>query len=154
MDCCANTFRKARTSLVTTAEKFRPLPMRSTTGPAKHSGGEHRRKCLLTNYTHVHDTVLQRPVESAQYTSIAFTDRPLEVRIDASIGTVDAHDNSLAESVDGLYKTELIKQRGPWRNAAHVEAETADYLHWFNHDRLYEYCGDMPPIECEHVYYN
>jgi putative transposase len=110
---------------------------------------------LPTNYTHVHDTVLRRQVESAQYTSIAFTDRLLEVGIDASIGTVgDAHDNSLAESVNGLYKTELIKQRGPWRNAAHVEAETADYLHWFNHDRLYEYCGDMPPIECEHIYYN
>jgi putative transposase len=91
----------------------------------------------------------------SQYTSIAFTDRLLEVGIDASIGTVgDAHDNSLAESVNGLYKTELIKQHGPWRNAAHVEAETADYLHWFNHDRLYEYCGDMPPIECEHIYYN
>jgi putative transposase len=99
--------------------------------------------------------VLHRPIEPAQYTSIAFTDRLLEVGIDASIGTVgDAHDNSLAESVNGLYKTELIKQQGPWRNAAHVEAATADYLHWFNHDRLYEYCGDMPPIECEQLYYN
>jgi putative transposase len=91
----------------------------------------------------------------SQYTSIAFTDRLIEVGIDASIGTVgDAHDNSLAESLNGLYKTELIKPQGSWRDAAHVEAETADYLHWFNHDRLYEYCGDIPPIECEQAYYN
>lgn len=91
----------------------------------------------------------------SQYTSVAFTDRLIEVGIDASIGTVgDAHDNSLAESINGLYKTELIKRDGPWRDAAHVEAETADYLHWFNHDRLYEYCGDLPPIECEQLHYN
>lgn len=92
----------------------------------------------------------------SQYTSVAFTDRLIEVGIDASIGTVgDAHDNSLAESINGLYKTELIKhQGGPWRDGAHVEAETAHYLHWFNHDRLYEYCGDMPPIECEQLHYN
>lgn len=91
----------------------------------------------------------------SQYTSVAFTDRLIEVGIDASIGIVgDAHDNSLAESINGLYKTELIKRAGPWRDAAHVEAETADYLHWFNHDRLYEYCGDMPPIECEQLHYS
>lgn len=155
MDFCGNTFRRARTSLATIGEKFRLLPMHSTTGLAKHSGGGHRRKCLATNYTHVHDTVLRRRGESAQYTSIAFTDRLIEVGIDASIGTIgDAHDNSLAESVNGLYKTELIKRDGPWRDAAHVEAETADYLHWFNHDRLYEYCGDMPPIECEQLHYD
>jgi putative transposase len=58
----------------------------------------------------------------------------------------DAHDNSLAESVNGLYKTELIKPR---RNAAHVEAETAAYVDWFNNRRLCEYCGDMPPVKLE-----
>jgi hypothetical protein len=99
--------------------------------------------------------VLRPPVEPGQYTSVAFTDRLIEVGIDASIGIVgDAHDNSLAESINGLYKTELIKRAGLWRDAAHVEAETADYLHWFNHDRLYEYCGDMPPIECEQLHYS
>lgn len=90
----------------------------------------------------------------SQYTAIAFTDRLVEVGIDASIGTVgDAHDNSLAESINGLYKAELIKRTGPWRDAAHVESATADYLRWFNHDRLYEFCGDMPPIECEQLHY-
>ena len=71
-----------------------------------------------------------------------------------SIGIVgDAHDNSLAESVNGLYKTELIKPRRPWRNAAHVEAETAAYVDWFNNRRLYEYCGDMPPVKLERLFY-
>ena len=72
MDCCGNIFRKARTSLAMIGETFRLLPMHSITGPAKHSRGEHRRKCLPTNYTQVHDTVLRRQVESAQYTSVRF----------------------------------------------------------------------------------
>ncbi len=89
----------------------------------------------------------------SQYTAVRFTERLLEERINPSIGTVgDAHDNSLAESVNGLYKTELIKPRRPWRNAAHVEAETATYVDWFN-NRLYEYCGDMPPIKLERLFY-
>ena len=90
----------------------------------------------------------------AQYTAVRFTDRLLEEGIDPSIGTVgDAHDNSLAESVNGLYKTELIKPRRPWRNVAHVEAETAAYVDWFNNRRLYEYCGDMPPVKLERLFY-
>ena len=98
--------------------------------------------------------VLRRPVESAQYTAVRFTDRLLEEGIDPSIGTVgDAHVNSLAESVNGLYKTELIKPRRPWRNVAHVEAETAAYLDWFNNRRIYEYCGDMPPVKLERLFY-
>jgi putative transposase len=89
----------------------------------------------------------------SQYTSVRFTQRLIEEGIDASIGTVgDAHDNSLAESINGLYKTELIKPRRPWRNAAHVEAETAEYLDWFNNRRLYEYCGDMPPVKLEQIF--
>jgi putative transposase len=90
----------------------------------------------------------------SQYTAVRFTGRLLEEGIDPSIGIVgDAHDNSLAESVNGLYKTELIKPRRPWRNAAHVEAETAAYVDWFNNRRLYEYCGDMPPVKLERLFY-
>jgi putative transposase len=90
----------------------------------------------------------------SQYTSVRFTGRLLEEGIDPSIGTVgDAHDNSLAESINGLYKTELIKPRRPWRNAAHVSAETASYVGWFNNKRLYEYCGDIPPARLEQIYY-
>lgn len=90
----------------------------------------------------------------SQYTSVRFTERLLEEGIDPSIGTAgDAHDNSLAESINGLYKTELIKPRRPWRNAAHVSVETATYIDWFNNKRLYEYCGDIPPAKLEEVYY-
>ena len=77
-----------------------------------------------------------------------------EAGINPSIGTVgDAHDNSLAESINGLYKTELINPGKPWRGAVHVETETAAYLRWFNYDRLYEYCGDIPPVELESNFY-
>ena len=90
----------------------------------------------------------------SQYTSIAFTGRLAEAGVDASVGTVgDAYDNALAESVIGLYKTELIKPKGPWRTPAQVEVATLKYVHWFNHQRLYEVCGDIPPAELEDAYY-
>ena len=74
--------------------------------------------------------------------------------MEASVGGVGtALDNALAESVIGLYKTELIKRRGPWRDVLHVELETFRYLDWFNHRRLYEVNGDLPPVELERAYY-
>ena len=91
----------------------------------------------------------------SQYTSIAFTDRLAAAGISASVGTVgDAYDNALAESVIGLFKTELIKPRGPWRTAEQVEIATLEYVDWFNHRRLYEACGDIPPAELETAYYS
>jgi len=90
----------------------------------------------------------------SQYTSIAFTERLLDAGIDASIGaTGDSYDNALAETINGLYKTELIKPRGPWRTADHVEIATLEWVDWFNHRRLYEHCGDVPPAELEAAYY-
>lgn len=90
----------------------------------------------------------------SQYTSIAFTERLTEAGIDASIGTTgDSYDNALAETINGLYKTELIKAQGPWRTVEHVEIATLEWVDWFNHRRLYEYCGDIPPAELEALYY-
>jgi putative transposase len=90
----------------------------------------------------------------SQYTSIAFTERLAAAGVSASVGTVgDAYDNALAESVIGLFKTELIKPRGPWRTAVQVELATLEYVDWFNHRRLYEACGDIPPAELEDAYY-
>ena len=89
-----------------------------------------------------------------QYTSIAFTDRLAAAGVQPSVGTVgDAYDNALAESVIGLYKTELIKPGGPWRTAEQVELATLGYVDWFNHRRLFEACGDIPPAELEAAYY-
>jgi putative transposase len=62
-------------------------------------------------------------------------------------------DKGLAETINGLYKTELIKPRKPWRTIEDLEVSTAAWVHWFNHHRLYEYCGDIPPIELETAYY-
>ena len=91
----------------------------------------------------------------SQYTSIAFTERLAAAGVSASVGTVgDAYDNALAESVIGLFKTELIKHHGPWRTAEHVEIATLEYVDWFNHRRLYEVCGDIPPAELEAAYYS
>ena len=90
----------------------------------------------------------------AQYTSIAFTERLAAAGVSGSVGTVgDAYDNALAESVIGLFKTELIKPHGPWRTAEQVELATLEYVDWFNHRRLYEACGDIPPAELETAYY-
>jgi putative transposase len=63
------------------------------------------------------------------------------------------HD-ALAESVIGLYKTELIEPGGPWRTAEQVELATLEYVDWFNHRRLYESCGDVPPAELEHAHHS
>jgi putative transposase len=101
----------------------------------------------LTGLVHHNDA-------GSQYTSIAFTERLAEAGVDASVGTVgDAFDNALAETVIGLYKTELINRHKPWRAPADIERETLHYVHWFNHDRLLEVNGDIPPIELEQAYY-
>jgi putative transposase len=90
----------------------------------------------------------------SQYTSIAYTERLAEAGIDPSVGSVgDAYDNALAETVIGLFKTELIKPGGPWRTVEQVEIATLEYVDWFNHRRLFEACGDIPPAELEQAHY-
>lgn len=90
----------------------------------------------------------------SQYTSFAFTAHLIEAGIDASIGTVgDAYDNALMESAIGLYKTELIKRKGPWKTQADVELATAEYIDWFNARRLHGAIGHIPPAEHEASYY-
>lgn len=90
----------------------------------------------------------------SQYTSFRFTAHLMSTGIDASIGTVgDALDNALMESQIGLYKTELIKRRGPWRSLADVEWATAEWVEWFNTSRLHSAIGHLPPEEYEALYY-
>jgi putative transposase len=85
---------------------------------------------------------------------VRFSEHLAEAGISASVGSVgDSFDNALAETINGLYKTELIKHRGPWRTVEQVEYATAEWVDWFNHRRLYEYCGDVPPAELENAYY-
>ncbi|QEV42985.1 IS3 family transposase [Streptomyces nodosus] len=90
----------------------------------------------------------------SQYTSFAFTAHLLEAGIDASIGTVgDALDNALMESQIGLYKTELINPRRPWHGLADVELGTAEWVDWFNNQRVHTAIGDIPPHEHETNHY-
>ena len=90
----------------------------------------------------------------SQYTSIRFSERLAQAGIAASVGSIgDSFDNALAETINGLYKTELIKPRKPWRSVEEVELATAEWIDWFNHRRLYEYCGDIPPAELEAAHY-
>jgi putative transposase len=90
----------------------------------------------------------------SQYTSFAFTSRLLEAGVDASVGSVgDAYDNAMAESQIGVYKTELIRPEGPWRDVEHVEFETLNWVHWFNHERTHGSVDDLTPIEVEVAHY-
>jgi putative transposase len=90
----------------------------------------------------------------SQYTSFAFTTKLIEAGVDASVGSVgDAYDNALAESQIGLFKTELIRSEGPWRDVEHVEIATLHWVHWFNHERTHESVDDLTPAETEQAYY-
>lgn len=97
--------------------------------------------------------VVHHTDRGSQYTSIRFSERLAEAGIQPSVGAVGNSYDALAETINGLYKTELIKPSKPWRTVDDVELATAQWVHWSNHHRLYEYCGDVPPIELETAYY-
>ena len=99
-------------------------------------------------------SVVAHSDRGSQYTSIRYSERLETAGIAASVGSVgDSFDNALAETVNGLYKTELIKPRRPWRTVDEVELATAEWVDWFNHRRLHSFCGDIPPAELEDAYY-
>ncbi|CDZ32871.1 IS629 transposase OrfB [Neorhizobium galegae bv. officinalis] len=90
----------------------------------------------------------------SQYVSIRYSERLAEAGIEPSVGSVgDSYDNALAETINGLYKAEVIHRRGPWRNFEAVEFATLEWVDWFNHRRLLEPIGNIPPAEAEERYY-
>ncbi len=90
----------------------------------------------------------------SQYLSIRYTERLAEVGIEASVGSVgDSYDNAMAESIIGLFKTEVIRARGPWKNIDEVEYATLEWVDWYNNKRLLEPIGNIPPAELEKAYY-
>jgi putative transposase len=90
----------------------------------------------------------------SQYVSIKYTERLAEAGIEPSVGSVgDSYDNALAETINGLYKAEVIHRRGPWKSFEAVEFATLEWVDWFNHRRLMGPIGDMPPAEAEERYY-
>jgi len=89
-----------------------------------------------------------------QYVSIKYTERLAEAGIEPSVGSVgDSYDNALAETINGLYKAEVIHRRGPWRSFEAVEYATLEWVDWFNNRRLLEPIGNIPPAEAEARYY-
>src|SRR5208283_3213958 len=90
----------------------------------------------------------------SQYVSIKYTERLAEAGIEPSVGSVgDSYDNALAETINGLYKAEVIHLRGPWRSFEAVEFATLEWVDWFNNRRLLEPIGNIPPAEAEQRYY-
>ena len=91
----------------------------------------------------------------SQYLSIRYTEHLAENGIVPSVGSVgSSYDNAMAETIIGLYKTEVINREGPWKKLEAVELATMDWVDWFNNRRLMEPIGDIPPAEFEQMYYN
>ena len=89
-----------------------------------------------------------------QYMSVAYSERLDAAGIKPSTGAVgSSYDNALAESINGLYKTELVKRRGPWKGLDDLEIATAEWVDWYNHRRTFEYCDDLTPVEAEAAHY-
>ena len=98
--------------------------------------------------------VLRRSLEPGQYLAIRYTERLAEAGAVGSVGSRgDSYDNALAESVNGLYKTEVIHRRGSWRSLEQVELATAAWVDWWNHRRLHTAIDNRPPAEFEALYH-
>ncbi len=100
------------------------------------------------------DGLIHHSDRGVQYLAIRYTERLAEAGVVNSVGSRgDSYDNALAESFNGLYKTELIHRRGPWKNVDHVEWATLTYVDWFNNRRIHNEIGKIPPAEFEENYY-
>lgn len=98
--------------------------------------------------------MLHRPVEPSQYVSIRYSERLAQAGITGSVGTVgDSYDNALAETVNGLYKAELIHARPAWPSVTEVEFQTMNWVDWWNNHRLHEALDYATPTEFETTYY-
>ena len=100
------------------------------------------------------DGLVHHSDRGSQYLSIRYTERLAEAGAVTSVGSRgDSYDNALAETIIGLYKTELIRRRGPWKSLDEVEYATLEWVDWFNHRRLLEPIGHVPPAEFEATYW-
>ena len=100
------------------------------------------------------DTLVHHSDRGSQYVSIRYAERLAEAGIEPSVGSRgDSYDNALAETINGLYKAELIHRRAPWKTREAVERATLQWVHWFNHHRLLEPIGYIPPAEAEANYW-
>jgi transposase InsO family protein len=99
--------------------------------------------------------VVHHSDRGSQYLSIRYSERLAEAGVEPSVGSIgDSYDNALAETIIGLFKTEVIHHRGPWRHLDAVEYATLEWVDWFNHRRILETIGNVPPAELEATYYH
>ena len=100
------------------------------------------------------DALIHHSDRGSQYVSIRYSERLAEAGIEPSVGSKgDSYDNALAETINGLYKTELIHRRAPWKTKESLELATLEWVSWFNHHRLLEPIRYIPPAEAEENYY-
>jgi transposase InsO family protein len=100
------------------------------------------------------DQLVHHSDRGSQYISIRYTERLVEAGIEPSVGSRgDSYDNAMAETINGLYKAELIHRRAPWKSRESVELATLQWVYWFNHTRLLEPIGYIPPAEAEANYW-
>ena len=110
-------------------------------------------QALYARVVDPHDALVHHGVRGSQYLSIRLTERLADDGIEQSVGSVGDSYDALAESIIGLYKTEVIRTRGPWRGLEAVEFATLEWVAWFNNCRILEPIGDRPPAEAEAAYY-
>lgn len=101
------------------------------------------------------DGLIAHSDAGSQYTALRYTERLADIGATPSIGTVgDSYDNAMAESFNGIYKTELVKPFGPWKTTTNLEFATFEYIDWYNNRRLHEQIGMITPTEIESSYYH
>jgi len=101
------------------------------------------------------DDLVHHSDRGVQYLSVRYTERLADAGIERSVGSVgDSYDNALAETINGLFKAEVIYRMGPWRNLEQVELAVLRWVHWFNHKRIMEPLGYVSPMQFEKKYYD
>ena len=98
--------------------------------------------------------MLHQPVELAQYVAVRYTERLAEAGAALSAGTTgDSCDNAMAEALNSLFKAELFRSKGPWRDIEHLEVAVAEWADWYNHRRIHHEIGDVPPVAYEQTHH-
>ena len=111
-------------------------------------------QALYARQPHRAGGLIHHSDRGSQYVSIRYTERLAEAGIEPSVGSKgDSYDNALAETINGLFKAEVIHRCGPWRSFEAVEFATLEWVDWFNNRRLLELIGSIPPAEAEAAYY-
>ena len=111
-------------------------------------------QALYARQPDANDALIHHSDRGSQYVSIRYSERLAEAGIESSVGSRgDSYDNALAETINGLYKAELIHRRAPWKSREAVELATLEWVAWFNHHRLLEPIGYIPPAEAEANYW-